>query len=130
MSINTGWLTGTARRWFALVTGALTVIAGIGFAATAHRYWAWITIGALGLLVVALAWNARDVHRAAAQSRPDLHGFLRIQLEATAARLDHLGISDQRQNPKWFWDQYVEKSNAACCLIDEALGPFCAMFRF
>ena len=54
------WLGGAVRRWVALVSGAATVAGIATFAITEHIGWAWLTIGALLLLVVSLAWTAHD----------------------------------------------------------------------
>ena len=55
------WLGGVVRRWFALATGTLSLIGLASFIVTERHQWAWITIGALMLLVLSLAW---ELHRA------------------------------------------------------------------
>lgn len=55
-----GWLGGTVRRGFALLGFFLMVGGLVTFATTGGLPWAWLTIAALLLLVVSLAWTARD----------------------------------------------------------------------
>ena len=54
------FITGTVRRWFAVVGTVLTFV-GIGtFALSARHEWAWLAIGGLACLVLALGWQVRD----------------------------------------------------------------------
>ncbi len=48
------------RRWFALVGALATAVSVVGFAVSEWRWWAWIAIGGLALLVISLAWTLRD----------------------------------------------------------------------
>lgn len=117
------WLTGTVRRWVALVGAVLTLSGAIGYAVSDRRLWAWLAILALVLLAVALAWNARDAQRALAAADPDPRMQLRRRLKAAAERLEHLGSTDANKNPQWFLDQFTERHNATFKLIDASLGP-------
>jgi hypothetical protein len=61
---STGWLSGTAHRWITLTGSAVTLVGLVTFAATASLPLAWLTIAALLLLAVSLAWTARDEYAA------------------------------------------------------------------
>lgn len=47
-TLSVGWITGTVRRWFAVTSGALTLVTLSLFAATNTRLWAWVAIGLTG----------------------------------------------------------------------------------
>jgi hypothetical protein len=118
-----GWLSGTARRWFALVGGVATVGSLLAFAATQSRWLSWIAAAGLFLLALAFAMEARSAHRALGTTTLDLRSQLQKQLEASAERLEYLGSVDHSRNPSWFVRQYKEKHDETYRLIDRALGP-------
>jgi hypothetical protein len=123
---SVGWFTGTVRRWFALVGGVLTVASGVIFAATERRYWAWLTIVLLVLLVVALAWNSHDAHEELnelKERQPNNRAQLRPLLEAAEMRLEHLADTDSTGSPIWMLNELTEKSRTTYDLIDKSLGP-------
>lgn len=104
-----GWLGGTVRRWFALMGGLATITGVVGFVATSGLPWAWLTIGALTLLVVSVGWTARDEHRArlALEGADAKHTLL---ARAIADGQALLGIEAQlRQYEEWMqWFNSVE----------------------
>jgi len=57
------WLGGAVRRWIALMSLVATIAGIAALASEAGREWAWLAIGGLALLVVSLAWTARDEYR-------------------------------------------------------------------
>jgi hypothetical protein len=66
------WIGGTGRR-FAVLVGLLSTFVGVGFwVAKEGRYWAWIAIAGLLLLVVAVGWTAHGERaaRLLAETRP------------------------------------------------------------
>jgi hypothetical protein len=111
------------RRWFALAGIVATLVSVVGFAVSEWRWWAWIAIAALGLLVVALAWTLADMHTLADQSSSDRVGDLRLLLVASAQRLEHVATTDKIINPKWVFDQCIERSTETYKLLDHSLGP-------
>lgn len=118
-----GWLSGTARRWFALITTVGTVVTVAVFLATERRLWAWLAIAFLASLVVALAWTAHDEHqvRIRAQSRDGLETRrekLKALVQAAVIRGEHGGDPEQ-----WNWDRYGRWGTSTAELLDAALGP-------
>jgi hypothetical protein len=57
------WLSGTVRRWGALLGAVATIIVIATFAAAEHLSWTWPVIGGLVLLAVAAAATASGEHR-------------------------------------------------------------------
>ena len=122
-----GWLVGAGHRWLILMGFASTVLGIIAFAASERRYWAWLAIAGLLVLVAAFGWTAHDEHKALVETRPDSiaarRDKARALLESAAQRLEHLATVDSAANPKWVFDQCVLRSNGTHELLDASLGP-------
>jgi hypothetical protein len=108
---------------------ASTVLGVAAFAASERRYWAWLAIAGLVVLVAAFGWTAHDEREARLKLHP--HGdesrrqTLRSLLDAAAQRLEYLGTVDS-PNLKWMWDQSKDRSQNVYALIDLSLGPVIA----
>jgi hypothetical protein len=107
------------RRWISVAGTVVTVASLALLVLTDSRYWVWLLVGGLVILVFVLAWTLRD----AQSTQVDHRAQLKPLLEAAAERLEHLGLSAAHNNPQWFLSQYIERSNSTYSLIDASLGP-------
>jgi len=81
---------GVGRRWIALVTAVVSAIGVVSFFATARYDWAWIAIGALALLNVAILWELWSQTKGVERARK------RTLVEEKRGALDR-SISEGRQ---------------------------------
>ena len=62
--LSLGWLVvGTVQRCIAVIGLASTLAGVVTLAVTAHQHWAWLAIGGMALIMVGVAWTARDEHQ-------------------------------------------------------------------
>jgi hypothetical protein len=126
---GTGWLTGTGRRWFALISVAGTLASVGAFAASKFQFWAWLAMAFLFSWVVALFWTAHDEHKArirAELSDPEMirRNQLRPMLTAAAQRLDHIATVGLVRVGEASPLRHLEtRYMSAHKLVEAALGP-------
>ena len=119
-----GWLRTTGQRWLALISLPFTVATIVGFAITEHRVWAWLAIGGLFALVVALGWTAHDAHNAPLRERAaDPRGEAERLLVALAARFDHATSRDWKKSPAYYHETTEKLSTEIYEALDRFYGP-------
>jgi hypothetical protein len=62
------WLTGTGRRWYAVISTIGTLGSVAAFAVSRLQFCAWLAMAFLFSWVVALFWTAHNEHKAEVDS--------------------------------------------------------------